>query len=243
MTTKREVKHAVSPSLHLANITGIAGYENAKGYVHHAAEAMDSAYQAVEHVMEARRKLQLDESRTQKARVLMAAQLADKYLSTLQTKINSSHSKLTAGINHTEVELSKPMEEYAGIGNVATEIRSHLKSMSSGERIKFLSEALERGDEKTLKSSLGAPPYLSGMSQAEADHVTRNYHNKQNPEMASRLETMKQVRSKLENAERIMVKEMEKAVGATHFEVEKLKAASNDAEAALILKEFTPAEV
>jgi len=243
MATKREVKHTVSPSLHLSNITSIVGYESAKGYVHHAAEALDASYQAVEHVTEARRKLQLDESRTQKARVLMAAQLAEKHLSVLQAKFNSSHNKLSAGITHTEAELSKPLEEFAGIGNVATEIRAHLKSMSSGERIKFLSEALELGDEKTLKSSLGAPSYLSGMSQAEADHVTRSYHNKQNPEMASRLEVMKQVRSKLENAERIMVQAMEKAVGATHFEIEKLRAASNDAEAALILKEYAPAEV
>jgi hypothetical protein len=35
---------------------------------------------------------------------------------------------------------------------------------------------------------------------------------------------------------------MEKAVGMTRFELEKLKAASSEAEAALVLKEFTSIE-
>lgn len=242
MATKNEVKKLVSPTLHPMNISGIPGFEDHKGYVAHAVTALDAAYQSVEHVIEASAKLARDETRSPKYRVLMAAQLADKYLANLQKDFNQSHSRLSAGIQHTETELTKPLEEYAGIGNVATEIRAHLKSMSSGERVKFISEALERGDEKTLKSCLGAPAYLSGMSQAEADHATRNYHAKCNPELAQRLDVMKKAREKLELAERVMVQAMEKAVGASHFEIEKLRAASNAAEEALILKNFTQVE-
>lgn len=239
-TTK--IKRAVSPTLHPVNITSIPGYEDHKGYVSTSVTAMDSAYQAIEHVIEARNKLSRDESRTPKAQVLMAAQMADKYMEKLQKEFASCWDKLTAGINFTENELTKPLEDYAGSGSINSEIRAHFKNMKPGERVQFLSEAMERGDERTLKSVLGAPAYLSGMSEAEAKHVTRNYHTKNNPQLAQRLEVMKKTREKLEQAKPIILSEMEKAVGATRFELEKLKAASSEAEAALILKEFTSVE-
>jgi len=242
MPTKTAVKNRVSPTLHPGTITSIPGYEQAKGYVQHATTALDAAYQAVEHVMEARQKLQLDESRTQKARVLMAAQMGNQYLDKLQKSFEASWDKLSAGIEHTDKALSQPIEEYAGIGNVATEIRAHLKNMTSGERTQFLFDALERGDERTMKSVLGAPSYLSGMSDIDQVRVTRDYHSKNNPEMAHRLEVMRQVREKLEKAKPIIFTEMEKAIGATRFEIEKLQATSNEAEAALVLKEFAPSE-
>lgn len=239
-TTK--IKRAVSPTLHPANITGIPGYEEHKGYVSTSVTVMDAIYQSIEHVMEAREKLSRDSSRTQKAQVLMAAQLADKYMEKHQRELESCWNKLTAAINHTENELTKPLEEYAGIGSINSEIRAYFKNMKPGERVQFLSEAMERGDERTLKSVLGAPAYLSGMSEAEAKHVTRNYHTKNNPQVAERLELMKKTREKLEQVKPIIFSEMEKAVGATRFELEKLKAASSEAEAALILKEFTSVE-
>lgn len=242
MAINGEVKTYVSPTLHSANITGIEGYEDAKGYVAHAATAFDAAYQSVAAVIEARQKLSLDESRTPRAKVLMAAQLADKYSEKVRKQFESSWGKLDAAIRHTEQELTKPVEEYAGIGNVATEIRAHLKNMPQGERMKFLSEALERGDERTLKSALGAPGYLSGMTEVEHKHFTRLYHNNQAPEVTARLEVMKGALNKLEKAHPVFMQELEKAVGASARDVERLMAASNEAEAALVLKEFAPAE-
>lgn len=238
MSINTELKRTVSPTLHPANITGLVGYEPHRKYIAHATEAMDTAYQAIDHVMEARAKLALDASRTPKARILMAAQMAEKYMTQIQKKFECSWDRLTAGIDHTENELSTPLEEYAGIGNVATEIRAHLKSMSSGDRMSFLADSLDRDDERTLKSVLGAPAYLSGMTGIEQAHVTRNYHAKKNPEMAKRVEVMKLVLEKLERARPIVLIEMEKAVGVTRLELEKLKAASSEAEAALVLKDF-----
>lgn len=243
MAINRGVKTHVSPTLHPSNITGMEGYnDETKGYVAHAVTALDAAYQSVAAVIEARQKLSLDESRTDRAKVLMTAQLADKYSEKLQRQFESSWNQLNDAIRHTEQTLSKPVEEYAGIGNVATEIRAHLKAMSSGERMQFLNEALERGDERTLKSVLGAPGYLSGLSDAELSHFTRQYHSKQAPEVTARLEVMKGALDRLERAHPALMQELEKAVGATRHEVERLKAATNAAEAALVMKEFAPAE-
>src|SRR5690606_39583477 len=61
----------VSPTLHPANITSIDGYDAAKGYVADAVTTLDAAHQSVAHVIEARQKVNLDESRTPRAKVLM----------------------------------------------------------------------------------------------------------------------------------------------------------------------------
>jgi len=240
MPSNTAVKTLVSPTLHPANIESLEGYEAAKQYVAHSVTALDSAYQAVEHVMEARKKLQLDESRTKKAQVLMAAQLSEKYLDSLQKTFESSWARLDSGIKHIEAELSKPLEEFAGIGNVATEIRAHFKTMSQGERRKLIAEALEVGDEKTIKSICGAPAYLSGINEVEQQHTIRNFHMKTNPVISQRLIVMKSAKGKLEQAKPIVFTEMEKALGVTRIELAKLKASNSEAEAVLIIKEFAP---
>ncbi|MFD1217136.1 hypothetical protein [Microbulbifer celer] len=168
MSINKEVKSYVSPTLHPGNITGMKNYsDETQGFVDHAAEALSECYQSVAAVIEARKKIRLDDSRTDRAKVIQTAELADKYSERARKKAELSWQRLTDGINYTEKELTKPVEEYAGIGNVATEIRAHLKNMKQGERMKFLSEALDKGDERTIKSALGAPGYLSGMGEPE----------------------------------------------------------------------------
>jgi hypothetical protein len=242
MAINDEKKRTVSPTLSPVNITSIEGYEDAKGYVAHAVTALDAASQSVAAVIEARQKLQLDESRTDRAKVLMTAQLADKYSEKLQRQFESSWGKIDAAIRHTEETLTKPVEEYAGIGNVATEIRGHLKAMQQGERMQFLNELLERDDDKSLKSVLGAPAFLSGMTGVEHAHFTRLYHSKQAPEVTARLEVMKGALDKLQRAHPALMQELARAVGASRRDVERLKAASNEAEAALVIKDFAPVD-
>ncbi|MFD1217213.1 hypothetical protein [Microbulbifer celer] len=53
---------------------------------------------------------------------------------------------------------------------------------------------------------------------------------------------MKEAREKLERAKDVFLGELEKAVGANRFEVERLKAANNAAEEALVMKQFEPME-
>jgi len=241
MSTNSEVKTLVSPSLHVANIKSADWYkEGVEPYVSHAAEAMDTAYQSVEAVINARQKVQADPTRTGQYKILTTAKLGDKYSAQVQSKYESSWNKLNAGIKHTEAELSKPISEAAGVGNVATEIRSHLSGMKQSERMAFLNAAMERGDDKTLTSALGAPFYLSGMTELEHNHFTRLYHTKRNPDASMRLDAMKGALDKLERSKPIFMQEMERAIGANAQQVEKLKAASSEAEAALILRDFAP---
>lgn len=243
MSIKKEIKNYVSPTLHPANITGLESYtNNTRGLIEHAAEALGECYQSVVAVIDARKKIKLDDSRTERAKVIQTAKLADQYSDRARQKCEASWKRLTDGINYTEKELTKPVEEYAGIGNVATEIRAHLKGMKQGQRMQFLNTALENGDERTIRSAIGAPEFLSGMTAPEHSHFTRLYHTKTSPGLVARLEAMKGAREKLEQARDVFIGEMEKAVGANRFEVERLKAASNAAEAALVMKQFEPME-
>lgn len=240
MAINGEVKLTVSPTLHPANITSIEGYEDAKGYVADVVAALDAAHQSVAHVIEARKKLALDESRTDRAKVLMTAQLADKYSEKLQKQFEMTWGRVDKAIQHTEQELSKPLQQQAGAGTVNGEIRAHAKSLSRDERVKLLTTAIESGDITTAGAILGAPAYLSGLSDIEHTHFTRQYHEATSPEVAKRLKVMKGAQEKLKRAHLALMQELEKAVGATRHEVERLKAATNAAEAALVMKEFAP---
>lgn len=242
MAIDGEVKLTVSPTLHPANITSIDGYEAAKGYVADAVTTLDTAHQSVAHVIEARQKVNLDESRTPRAKVLMTAQLADKYSAKLQKQFESSGGKLIKAIQHTEQELSQPLQQQAGAGTVNGEIRAHAKALSRDERVKLLTVAIESGDITTAGAILGAPPYLSGLSDIEHKHFTRQYHEATNPEMAQRLKVMQGALDRLKRAHPALLQELEKAVGATRRDVERLQAATNEAEAALVMKDFNPAE-
>lgn len=242
MAINGEVKLTVSPTLHPANITSIDGYDAAKGYVADAVTTLDAAHQSVAHVIEARQKVNLDESRTPRAKVLMTAQLADKYSEKLQKQFESSWSRLDKAIQHTEQELSQPLQQQAGAGTVNGEIRAHAKALSRDDRVKLLTVAIESGDITTAGAILGAPPYLSGLSDIEHTHFTRQYHEATNPEMAQRLKVMQATREKLQRAHPALLQELEKAVGATRRDVERLQAATNEAEAALVMKDFNPAE-
>lgn len=237
MATAKIIKTHVSPTVNEANITSLPGYSDAtKGYVSDIQSTMKAAYTAVDSVITARKTVNADPSRTPKAKVLAVADVADKYDKQLQKMFENVWDSANKRIAHKQAELTKPIEEYAGAGTVAGEIRNHLKSLDRGERMSFLSSALERGDEKTLKSVLGAPSYLSGLSDVEHSHYVKLYHEKAHPEISAQINLMTAALEKLKQAHKVIRKEFEEAVGANHYEVTKLRAANSAAEEALVIK-------
>lgn len=51
--------------------------------------------------------------------------------------------------------------------SVASEVRAHMKGLTNKQRLPFVHAAVERGDLRTVAAVLHAPPYLSGLSEAE----------------------------------------------------------------------------
>lgn len=238
MATKTEVKRNVSPSLHPAVITSIPGYEKYKGYCGDAESAFNVAYRSVEDVIATRKTVQLDQTRTPKAKTLAVADKAEKYVKKFQKTHGACHDRLVAGINHVEKQLSEPLEQQAGSSMVNGEIRAHTKSLSGTARGKIVKTALEKEDKKVLGAILGAPAMLSGLSDEEHAHYTRQYHEKTNPELVERLNVVKQVKQKLEQSADIIMSEFNDAIGLSPAELLSLREGSKAAEDALIVKEF-----
>lgn len=240
MTT---IKTQVSPTCHEVNITNLPDYnDSTKGYVSGAVNAMRATYTAIDSVIAARQAVNRDGSRTPKAKVLAVADAAEKYEKQLQNVYEKTWDDLSKRIAHKEAELTKPVQEFAGIGHVASEIRNHLKTLPREERMGFLNEALQRADEKTLKSILGAPSYLSGLTDLEHGHYVKLYHEQASPDIATQIRLMKASQEKLKQAHKVLLKELEGAVGANRHEVTKLRAANNAAEEALIVKNLLDME-
>lgn len=242
MATKTEIRTNVSPSLHPAMITNIEGYEQHKGYCGGAEDAFNFAYKSIQDVISTRHTVQLDESRTPKAKALAVATKAEQYMQRLQKTHSGSWDRLESGIRHIEKQLSEPLEQFAGAGVVNGEIRSHAKSLKHEERTKLITDALQKGDAKTCGAILGAPAYLSGLSEEQHKHYTRMYHEATQPELVSRLNVITQVKQKLEQSRDIIINEMEKAIGLSGAELQRLRDGSKAAEDALILKDFVGAQ-
>ena len=133
--------------------------------------------------------------------------------------------------------LTAPLEQAAGQGSVPEEIRRHVKAMSTDARLEFIEEAIAREDFKTLSSVLGAPHYLSGMTPTLQAELTRQYHQKRNPEIASRLRVMKAAQAMLQERGPLLFAEIEKGIGADWRKVKRLQEARDASNAAFVVKQ------
>lgn len=239
MTKPVDFTIKVSPTLHPANITGLESYtDENKGYVSQAVHAMDVAYKSVAAVIEARTKIRVDSTRTEAAKILETAKLAERYSLKIQRTFESTWNELSKAIAHTESAITQPIESSASSGSIAAEIRSHFKTAKPADRKKQLTEALAAKDNKTLHAVLGAPCYLSGFTEVEFKYYTQQFHTDQNPGVLKRLELMKTALKKMEQAHPVILIEMDKAIGVDKNKVAQLKKASSATEEALILRDF-----
>lgn len=237
MTISNTIKTHVSPTVNEANITSLPGYnDSTKGYVSDIQSAMKSAYTAIDAVITARKTVNADPSRTPKAKVLAVADVADRYDKQLQQVFEKVWENANRRISHKRAELNKPIEESSNISHVTSEIRAYLKNLDKNERMGFLNSALEKKDEITLKSILGAPSYLSGLTDAEHDHFLKLYQEKVSPEIFAQISLITEALKKLKIAHKVIHKEFEEAIGASRHEVAKLRAVNSAAAEALVIK-------
>ena len=112
---------------------------------------------------------------------------------------------------------------------------THFKSLKPEERNKLLREALIDNDTRVLNAVLGAHHALSGISKVEQETWTRRFHEKNQPQVASRLAAMRKGLALVERNGPLVLIETEKALGARWHKIGKIKATSNAAEQALAL--------
>lgn len=229
-----DIHFDISPSLHPRKVENINGYEQhaaSLGLVHGAFVA---AYEGLATIHNARKSVANNPTLNEAARIIKVADFAEKKQDAITKKFDAAYKNLSAAIKTTEEALNEPITGTSGVsGNLLNgEIRSYVRGLPREERYKFLAEAQASGDAQTLVAVLGAPAYLSGISEAQRAAYTRRFHMANNPELAARLDVMKTGLRLLEESAPIVLTEVEKAIGADWRKVQRLKQARDEAERA-----------
>lgn len=227
-----EISLDVSISLHPKNLLAIKGYNDETApYIASAVTAFDEAYQGLCAIHEARIAASKNPTLNSAAQLIAVAEFADKRMTRILRAIDSASATLQRGIVGIEETLNTPLQQKANSG-ITAEIRAHVKNLTVSERRKFLNEAQQAGDNQTLEAVLGAPGYLSGISGEEKTFRTRIYHNTRAPEQARRLAVMKSAYDLLGQRSGLVHSGVEKAIGASWAEVNRIRSAKAQAEEA-----------
>src|SRR5690606_17013693 len=105
----------------------------------------------------------------------------------------------------------------------------------------WFNERQRAGDTESLEHILGAPGYLSGLSDDERAVRTRHYHMLRSPVESKRLKVMRAALEMIETRGPLVWGELEKAVGASPVKIQKLRAATTEAEKAFLMKDRSAA--
>lgn len=224
--------YIVTISLDPGVVKAIDGFEDHAGYLQPAVDAFSLAHVTLAKIGEARTQARKNGAWTEAQQLLVVAKDAERAQDRMCKSFDNAHKTLTQGIAHTEAELSKPLQTAAD-HVLSAEMRSHFRSLKPEERNKLLSEALAENDTRVLNAVLGAHPALSGISKVEQSTWTRRFHEKAQPQVASRLAAMKKGLALVERNAPLVLPEVEKALGASWHKINKIKNASSAAEQAL----------
>jgi len=226
-----DINTDVTPSIHPSVIEAVDGYDQHMAFVVEARNVFEEAYKALSTIHNARRAVADDPTMTDAAKLLAVADFADKNSDKVFRKFDGAVARLTLAVRDHESKLNAPVQQ-AAAAPVAAEIRAHVKAMKQGERMGFLNDALKAGDAQTITAVLGAPAYLSGLTEVEKQVHTRAYHSKANPDLSARLAIMTKVRDLVEQRGALIHGELEKAIGGKWAQVSAARQAANKSKAA-----------
>jgi len=223
-----------SPTMDPGIIAAIKGAQDAdvKQWVQPAVSALEAVYGAMQQIITARQAAHSDSTLTEDGATLKIAAFAERMQTQATQRIDTAHSTLSKSIEEYEGILRRPMEGQASAGPLAAEIRAHCKALSAGERAQFLSDATKRQDTRTMAAILGAPSYLSGITDDTQHIYTEQFNRIKAPEVAKRIEVLKEARERLEKAGALFLLDVQRAGGFKWQKVQKLRAAKAQADKA-----------
>jgi len=231
-----EVSGKVTPTLHPDNVMHLDGYnESTANYVNELSTAMSDIYHSIHDVHVARDTANRNEAWTEATCILKTADMTAKFQSSANAKLNSCLSNLERGYFHNREELTKPVQVSASTGALNSEIRTHFKSLDASERRAQVSAAVV-GDHRTATALLGAPAYLSGLSDIEhAEHLNK-FNSIREPERVERMKVQKAGIDMVKRLQGLISDEFTKALGSDWGKVERLRKANSEAERAFITR-------
>jgi len=225
-----EIRADTTPTLHPGMLHHLDGYDkDTQGFVETAEMAFTAAYEGIGAVHAARKGAEQNPTLNDAARLIVVADFAENHLTKILLKIDQATAVLKRSVASVNATLNAPIEG-AATGGMTSEIRAHAKTLTRQDRTALLANAVNARDTKTLAALLGAPPFLSGLSDAEANLYRRQFHEAIHPDLIKRLKVMEGALSLLYKNGGLVFHEMEKAVGAGADKVAAIRSAKAKAE-------------
>jgi hypothetical protein len=179
-----------SPAIHEGRIQALEAFETCGDYLQPALNFLSSARVALEQVDQAHTALLKDTSKTPEARVMLLSGPASKKFDALYASCIKTQETIIKQIQHTEVELSKPLTT-AAMTDAHKELRIVLREMPKAERHKVIEQSIQSGDESVITAVLGSHPLATTVDPIQHQVWTRRVNEKRNGEAVRRLDAMK----------------------------------------------------
>lgn len=228
------IDHRVTPALHPDNLVQLEGYgEDVAPFIAPVAEVFSDAYITLGKLHDAKAAAAKNQAWTEAQQVLLVSKEADKQQARLCKKFDHVHATLTKQVVHFEQQLTQPLKEKAGMGSLNSEVRAHAKALSHEDREKLVQDAFAANDTDTLQALLGAQPFLSGMMPEVHAYYTRQFHERQNPDIAKRLTVTRSALRAVQERAPLLFPQIEAVLGADRKKVASIAARNSAALAAL----------
>lgn len=208
-----EVDTRISPTLHPGISGEIADYDDDTRPLLGATEtAVSEAFNALKSIHDAKAAAATNPTLNEFAQLIAVDNHAEKRMAKVYASWSRTVDVLNANIAAMEKDLYAPVESKA-TRTLSTEVRQHFAGLKDGPRMNALRKAIEAGDETTATAVLGAPCYLSGMSEELHAEYLRDWHNAQRPVEAKKIRAMRQAADMLNERYKLLTAAHRDAVG------------------------------
>lgn len=232
-----EVDTRISPTLHPGIAGEIADYDDDTRPLLGATEtAVSEAFNALKSIHDAKAAAATNPTLNEFAQLIAVDNHATKLMDKVYASWSRTTDTLNANIAKMEKELYAPVEQRA-TASMASEIRRHFASLELGPRMNALRKAIEAGDELTASSILGAPYYLSDMTEELHAEFLRDWHNAQRPVEAKKVRAMRAAADMLNERYKLLTAAHRDAVGVIEQTEEGRRGEK------IVVRIWTPAQV
>ena len=235
----------ISASLHPQSIASLDEYDSeTEGELQQVVQAFTSVYEGIGKVLDMRDVAAGNTAWNEDMRTIKVQEMADRAFAKFAPQLDKVYHNMRAGAELIEKQLSAPVEARAA-HTISTQIRDHVKGLAERQgtstldkrpgqsAVGFVQAAIQKGDEVTVSAVLGAPAYLSGLTDEMQAVLRRQWNEKANPTASKRLRAMRAVMDLIQDRAPLIHKELERVVGKPPAYAKMLRDKHNAAEKAL----------
>jgi hypothetical protein len=232
-----EIDTRISPTLHPGIAGEIADYDDdTRPLLGTTETAVSEAFVALKSIHDAKAAAATNPTLNEFAQLIAVDNHATKLMDKVYAKWSRTTDTLNANITAMEKDLYAPVEQRA-TASMASEIRRHFAGLETGPKMNALRKAIEAGDALTASSILGAPHYLSDMTEELHAEFLRDWHNAQRPVEAKKVRAMRAAAEMLNERYKLLTQAHREAVGVIEQTEEGRRGEK------IVVRIWTPAQV